>query len=102
MDTSIASRAWFGALNEVILQWLIKGEPERLEDAYDSLRPLLMRSVGVYSHGCIRSGWLEGWDDLRGDGSDGHTLRRQRAEAGPRAKAPSGGAARPLSKRRAW
>ncbi len=47
IDTAIASRAWFGALNEVILQWLIKGEPERLEDAYDSLRPLLMRSVGV-------------------------------------------------------
>ena len=47
LDTSIASRAWFGALNEVILQWLIKGEPARLEDAYDSLRPLLMRSVGV-------------------------------------------------------
>jgi AcrR family transcriptional regulator len=46
-DTLLASRAWFGALNEVILHWLIKGEPERLEDAYDALRPLLMRSVNV-------------------------------------------------------
>ena len=46
-DTEIASRAWFGALNEVILHWLIKGEPARLEDAYVGLRPLLMRSVGV-------------------------------------------------------
>jgi TetR/AcrR family transcriptional regulator, fatty acid metabolism regulator protein len=46
-DTTLASRAWFGALNEVILHWLIKGEPERLEDAYDALRPLLMCSVGV-------------------------------------------------------
>jgi AcrR family transcriptional regulator len=46
-DTQIASRAWFGALNEVILHWLIKGEPERLDDAYAGLRPLLMRSVGV-------------------------------------------------------
>ena len=46
-DTLLASRAWFGALNEVILHWLIKGEPDRLEDAYDALRPLLMRSVGV-------------------------------------------------------
>jgi len=44
-DTLLASRAWFGALNEVILHWLLKGEPERLEDAYEALRPLLMRSV---------------------------------------------------------
>jgi len=47
VDTELASRAWFGAVNEVILNWLIKGEPQRLEDAYDGLRPLLMRSVGL-------------------------------------------------------
>jgi TetR/AcrR family transcriptional regulator, fatty acid metabolism regulator protein len=46
-DTLLASRAWFGAMNEIILHWLVKGEPERLEDAYDVLRPLLMRSVAV-------------------------------------------------------
>ena len=49
VDPVIASRAWFGALNEVILHWLIKGEPARLEDAYAALRPLLRRSVGVES-----------------------------------------------------
>jgi AcrR family transcriptional regulator len=47
VDTAIASRAWFGALNEVILHWLIKGEPQHLAEAYAALRPLLMRSVGV-------------------------------------------------------
>jgi AcrR family transcriptional regulator len=47
VDTELASRAWFGAVNEIILHWLITGEPRRLEDAYDGLRPLLMRSVGV-------------------------------------------------------
>ena len=47
VDTAVASRAWFGALNEIILHWLITGEPERLEDAYDGLRPLLMRSVSL-------------------------------------------------------
>jgi AcrR family transcriptional regulator len=47
VDTELASRAWFGAVNEVILHWLIVGEPKRLEDAYDGLRPLLMRSVGL-------------------------------------------------------
>jgi AcrR family transcriptional regulator len=47
VDTAVASRAWFGALNEIILHWLIRAEPERLEDAYTGLRPLLMRSVGA-------------------------------------------------------
>ena len=47
IDTAIASRAWFGALNEVILHWLFAGEPKRLDDAYKSLRPLLRRSVGL-------------------------------------------------------
>ncbi len=46
-DTLLASRAWFGALNEVILHWLLAGEPARLEDAYPALRALLMRSVAV-------------------------------------------------------
>ena len=47
INTEIASRAWFGALNEVITHWVLSGEPERLEDAYDALRPLLMRSIGA-------------------------------------------------------
>jgi AcrR family transcriptional regulator len=47
VDTAVASRAWFGALNEIILQWLVNGEPEHLEVAYTALRPLLMRSVGI-------------------------------------------------------
>lgn len=47
LDTQLASRAWFGAVNEIILNWLIKDEPKRLEDAYDALRPMLMRSVGL-------------------------------------------------------
>jgi AcrR family transcriptional regulator len=46
-DTLLASRAWFGALNEIILHWLLAGEPQRLEDAYPALRALLMRSVAV-------------------------------------------------------
>ena len=46
-DTRVVARAWFGALNELILHWLLTEEPERLEDTYLALRPLLMRSVGV-------------------------------------------------------
>lgn len=47
VDTAVASRAWFGAVNEVILDWLIRTEPADLETAYKALRPLLMRSVGI-------------------------------------------------------
>ncbi len=47
IDTEVAARAWFGALNEVITAWALAGRPERLEDAYEALRPLLMRSVGA-------------------------------------------------------
>ena len=47
VDTEIAGRAWFGALNEVITNWALRGQPERLEDAYAALRPLLVRSVGA-------------------------------------------------------
>lgn len=47
LDTETAGRAWFGALNEVITDWVLVERPQRLEDAYASLRPLLMRSVGA-------------------------------------------------------
>ena len=47
LDTEIAGRAWFGALNEVITNWVFTGQPERLEDAFQALRPLLMQSVGL-------------------------------------------------------
>jgi TetR/AcrR family transcriptional regulator, fatty acid metabolism regulator protein len=47
VDTMLVSRAWFGALNEIILHWVMKKEPEPLEAAYDALRPVIMRSVGI-------------------------------------------------------
>lgn len=47
LDTDIASRAWFGALNEVLTHWVLTGQPKRLEEAYAALRPLLLRSVGI-------------------------------------------------------
>jgi isochorismate synthase len=47
LDTQVAATAWFGALNEVVMRWLLSGKPARLHDAYESLRPLLVRSVGV-------------------------------------------------------
>jgi AcrR family transcriptional regulator len=47
LDTDLASVAWFGALNEVTVRWLLTGSPPSLEDVYPSLRDLLARSVGI-------------------------------------------------------
>jgi TetR/AcrR family fatty acid metabolism transcriptional regulator len=47
LDTETASVAWFGALNEVAIRWVLTGTPRRLEDAYPTLRVMLARSVGL-------------------------------------------------------
>jgi AcrR family transcriptional regulator len=47
IDTSLAGMAWFGALNEVVMRWLMTEPHGRLEDAYAPLRALLLRSVGI-------------------------------------------------------
>ncbi len=47
LDTRVASIAWFGALNEVVARWLLADKPARLENAYPTLRAVLLRSVGV-------------------------------------------------------
>ena len=47
IDTRIAGEAWFGALNEIVMRWLMAEKPGRLEDAYPVLRVILLRSVGV-------------------------------------------------------
>ncbi len=47
VDTETVAWAWFGAINEIVTRWLVSGQPRRLEDAYPTLRALLLRSVGV-------------------------------------------------------
>lgn len=47
LETDIAATAWFGAINEVVVRWLVTGQPARLESALPGLRQLLLRSVGI-------------------------------------------------------
>lgn len=47
IDTDIAACAWFGAINEVVVRWLVSGVPARLDAALPDLRLLLLRSVGI-------------------------------------------------------
>ncbi len=47
IDTKVAGMAWFGALHEVVMRWLMDEGHGRLEDAYPTLRAILLRSVGI-------------------------------------------------------
>jgi len=49
-DTTLASQAWMGALNEVIAQWLVSGG-RQLRDQLPELRTLLLRSIGAKMSG---------------------------------------------------
>jgi len=49
-DTALAARAWFGALVEVITQWLV-AEGEDLRTRLPALRSLLLRSIGAAEAG---------------------------------------------------
>jgi AcrR family transcriptional regulator len=47
IDTRTTASAWFGAINEVIMQWALSDAPGRLEDRYPTVRTLLLRGIGV-------------------------------------------------------
>jgi hypothetical protein len=45
LDTELASVAWFGAVNQVVMRWVLTRRPDQLEDAYPALRALLLSGV---------------------------------------------------------
>lgn len=47
LDAGTAGVAWFGAIHELVVRWLVADHPVPLEDAFPTLRALLLRSVGV-------------------------------------------------------
>lgn len=47
IDTRVAGMVWFGSLNEVVMRWLMESDHGRLEDAYPTLRTMLLQSVGI-------------------------------------------------------
>ncbi len=47
LDTTVAAYAWFGAINEVVIRWLVTPNPEPLERTFPTLRALLLRSIGM-------------------------------------------------------
>lgn len=47
VDTWIVAEAWFGAVHEVVMRWLMSEDPGALEDAYPTLRAIFLRGVGI-------------------------------------------------------
>jgi TetR/AcrR family fatty acid metabolism transcriptional regulator len=45
LDAQLVAHAWYGAVNQTVLRWLMTGEPGKLEDAYPALRELLRYGV---------------------------------------------------------
>jgi hypothetical protein len=46
-DTRTISWAWFGAINEIVVRWLVTGESAQLDEALPTLRVILLRSIGA-------------------------------------------------------
>jgi AcrR family transcriptional regulator len=49
LDTATAASAWFGAVNEVVIHWALAEHPGRLEDAYPTIRALLLRGIQAHA-----------------------------------------------------
>lgn len=47
IDTAVAARVWFGALNEVLTRWALSERPEPLEGTLWTIRAMLLRSIGA-------------------------------------------------------
>jgi TetR/AcrR family fatty acid metabolism transcriptional regulator len=47
LDTRIATLAWLGAINELVIEWLTAGKPDLLAEVVPALAPLLLRSIGA-------------------------------------------------------
>ncbi|MCJ7434034.1 MAG: TetR/AcrR family transcriptional regulator [Anaerolineales bacterium] len=46
LQTDIAARAWVGALNEIVINWIYTGTPS-LEESLPALKQFLARSIGI-------------------------------------------------------
>ena len=55
LKADLAARAWVGALNEIVIQWIYTGTPA-LEESLPELRKFLARSIGVSEEKFVENG----------------------------------------------
>ena len=46
-EAEIVAFAWLGAINEMVIRWLLTGEPRPVQQAIPVLRGFLFRGIGV-------------------------------------------------------
>ena len=56
VDTSLVSQLWLGALNEIILRWLLQDKPSPLMENAIAVRELLMHGLGVQAEDGLSAG----------------------------------------------
>ena len=89
VDTSLVSQLWLGALNEIILRWLLQDKPAPLMENAIAVRELLMSGIGVqagYGEAARRAGKTSGRGGGMSPNSRTSTLGPStlpRAEDGP-------------------
>jgi isochorismate synthase len=47
LDTAVTARVWFGALNQVVTDWVLADPSASLEASYPTLRAVLLRGIGA-------------------------------------------------------
>ena len=47
LDSSLVAQIWLGALHQVIVRWLVTGEPNPLTEATSALQTILLRGIGA-------------------------------------------------------
>ncbi len=57
IDTTIAAQAWIGVLHGVITRWVTTSSRERrpIDESYETIRIMLLRSVGAAPHAAIEA-----------------------------------------------
>jgi TetR/AcrR family fatty acid metabolism transcriptional regulator len=55
LDTRIATLAWLGAINELVIASLSAGEPDLLIDVVPALAPMLLRMIGAEGEARLES-----------------------------------------------
>ena len=47
INREVAAYAWLGAISEVVVQWIEKGQPHPVHEALPTLRTLLLKSLDL-------------------------------------------------------
>ena len=47
INTEVMAYAWFGSMNEVVIRWLYSDRSDFLDEAFDTVRAILLSSINT-------------------------------------------------------